>query len=408
MSLYDILACPTCRVGVMLDGDHLRCTQCQARYPIVKGVPIMLPGGRYEEVPYQYGTRVAQSYDPWVHRMLLQSLTDGQVAVDVGSGDMRLDDPCIIRMDVKLTPHVDVVGDFHALPFLPDSVDYIFSIAVFEHLRQPFTAAEEIWRVLKPGGYVYNDANFVFNYHGYPHHYFNISIQGFEQIFARFTQLKTGVAPFHRPAFALDSILSVYLEHFRPETLDEQAFARTLREVLQHPLRDYDRRLVPSEAYRLAAGTYLIGLKQPTGSETVIPPEVWDVYHADPALQARFPRPLHVYEPDNLLYWAQTEGRREHPALAAYFDQLPNFSKYVDPAHTWDRTRVRGYGTIPPVEGHFVADTRRPPHDWDRRPVWHYLLYQTWQHVGRAEFGIIWRKVLATLAGQRARRPGPR
>jgi len=77
--------------------------------------------------------------------MIMQSLTDDQVIVDAGCGDMTLDDPCIIRMDIKLTPYVDVVGDLHALPFRPASITFIFALAVFEHLRQPFVAAKEIY-----------------------------------------------------------------------------------------------------------------------------------------------------------------------------------------------------------------------------------------------------------------------
>jgi len=55
---------------------------------------------------------------------------------------MALDDPCIIRMDVTLSPYVDLVADAHYLPFLPESVDYIFSLAVFEQLHDPFLAAK--------------------------------------------------------------------------------------------------------------------------------------------------------------------------------------------------------------------------------------------------------------------------
>ena len=134
MSLYDVLACPTCRVKVVRLGNHLRCEQCGCEYPIVDGVPIMLPGGIYDDVRHEMDLGVQTEYAPWVHRMILQSLTDDQIVVDVGSGNMQLDDPCLIRMDIKLTPYVDLVGDLHALPFLPDSVSYMFALAVFEHL----------------------------------------------------------------------------------------------------------------------------------------------------------------------------------------------------------------------------------------------------------------------------------
>ena len=123
MNLFDILACPVCKVAVTRSGAELVCPQCACRYPIVKGVPIMLPGGAYTEVEHQYHLNVEKTYAPWVHRMILQSLTDQQIVLDAGSGNMQLDDPCVIRMDIKYTPYVDLVGDLHALPFLPESLD---------------------------------------------------------------------------------------------------------------------------------------------------------------------------------------------------------------------------------------------------------------------------------------------
>jgi SAM-dependent methyltransferase len=75
-------------------------------------------------------------------------------------------------MDVAWSPYVDLVADAHALPFLPGSLDYIFSLAVVEHLRNPFLAAQSMVMALKDGGFIYHECNFVFAYHGYPHHYF--------------------------------------------------------------------------------------------------------------------------------------------------------------------------------------------------------------------------------------------
>lgn len=46
----------------------------------------------------------------------------------------------------------DVKADAHCLPFVSGSFDVVFSYAVLEHLHNPFVAALEIRRVLKPGG----------------------------------------------------------------------------------------------------------------------------------------------------------------------------------------------------------------------------------------------------------------
>jgi len=50
-----------------------------------------------------------------------------------------------------LTPTSILVADAHALPFKDESVDYVLSLAVLEHLRNPFNAGQEMFRVLRRG-----------------------------------------------------------------------------------------------------------------------------------------------------------------------------------------------------------------------------------------------------------------
>lgn len=51
--LIDLLACPVCedRPGLKHDGDFLNCSVCGRRYPIVDGIPHLLPESAVEEVP---------------------------------------------------------------------------------------------------------------------------------------------------------------------------------------------------------------------------------------------------------------------------------------------------------------------------------------------------------------------
>ncbi|MCC7435984.1 MAG: Trm112 family protein [Methanoregulaceae archaeon] len=43
--LIDLLACPVCedRPALKRENDHLVCTLCARRYPIVDGIPHLLP-----------------------------------------------------------------------------------------------------------------------------------------------------------------------------------------------------------------------------------------------------------------------------------------------------------------------------------------------------------------------------
>ena len=352
MDLFDILACPNCKVAVTRDGDQLTCASCTQSYPIIDGVPVMFPDGSVPDIQHEAELHTRDSYDPWVHRTILQSMTDDQVVLEIGSGNMTLDDPSIIRLDVTLTPFVDIVADAHALPFLPGTFDYIFSLAVFEHLRDPFEASQSIFETLKDGGYIYHECNFVFSYHGYPHHYFNASLQGLEQVFAQYEPLRKGVAPYQMPSFALNMILNSYMAHGR---LDEFEHGRELkasiRRLLDSDLVNYDIYFNEEAALNVAAGTYFSGYKREAEDSSLVPAAVRDHVGNSPELAARFGDLNDLTATDNAMLWAIREGKKSAPELAKYFESVVPFNKSGDTARL-DRSHIH---SLPIVDTQFGA-----------------------------------------------------
>lgn len=55
--------------------------------------------------------------------------------------------------------------------------------AVLEHVPKPWQVVREMYRMLKPGGYVMIDWPFLQPVHGYPSHYFNATREGLTSIF---------------------------------------------------------------------------------------------------------------------------------------------------------------------------------------------------------------------------------
>lgn len=329
MNLFDILACPNCKVSVSQQDDTLICPSCNQAYPIINGVPVLFPDGSVPDIQHESELALRHSYDPWVHRTILQSLNDDQVVLEIGSGNMALDDPCIIRSDVTLTPYVDVVADAHALPFLPESLDYVFSLAVFEHLRNPFQASQSIYEVLKDGGYIYHECNFVFPYHGYPHHYFNATMQGMEQIFAQYTDLRMGVAPYQMPSFMLNAVLGSYVGHSKAHEHEHgKRLTDALLKILDMNLVDFDIYFSEEEALNVAAGTYYSGYKQELVDSSLIPKPIRDIVNHDAALSQRFANSNDLTKPDNVLLWAKHEGRQAYPEIEAYYAGRRQFSKH--------------------------------------------------------------------------------
>lgn len=357
MSLYDILACPICKVRVIRENGFLRCTQCGQTFPIVKGVPVMFPDGSIPEIKHESELVVRRTYDPWVHRVILQSLLDHQIVLEVGSGNMALDDPCIIRMDVQLSPYVDLVGDIHALPLLPESVDYIFSLAVVEHLRNPFVAAQAMYEALKDGGYIYHECNFVFAYHGYPHHYFNASMQGMEQIFSQCVPLRKGIATYQMPSFALDMVLRTYLNYSHAREYPHgRCLTALLEQIVNQDLKEYDIYFSEDEALNVAAGTYFAGMKQTSPDATLIPLVIKNVWERNKYLQERFPNINQLTTIDNTLTWAKREGRNQFLEIAEYLDNIVPYNKRGSAA-CWDRSEIH---SMPLIEPRFSAMAFNP------------------------------------------------
>ncbi|HST06481.1 MAG TPA: Trm112 family protein [Chloroflexia bacterium] len=328
MDLYSILVCPVCKSDLTRGPDSLTCQACNRVYPIVNGIPVLLPDGSVPATEYQHQLLVREDYGPWVPRLVMQSLTPDAIILEIGAGNMTLDLPNVIRMDVTLTPYVDVVADAHALPFRPDTFSFVFSLAVIEHLRNPFLAAQETFDVLRNGGYVYGDCNFVFAYHGYPHHYFNASEQGLEQAFSQFEKLRTGVAPYQMPSFALLMVLLTYLSNIGPSPDPEvEAYKKLLQKVLDQPLRDYDALFTEQAALNVAAGVFYFGRKALPGTSDVVPQVIQDIYELEPELKQRFPNLFNLGTINNILLWAKQEGRHQFGAIDDYFQKVVPFRK---------------------------------------------------------------------------------
>lgn len=327
-TLLDILACPLCKVRLHRLATALACPVCRETYPVMDGIPILLTDRRPQEMKRKSDLIVRKDYDPWFHRTILRSLLDNQVALEVGSGNMDLSIPNIIRMDVILTPHVDLVADVHALPFLPESLDFIFSLAVMEHIRNPFQASQSMYSAMKDGGYIYHECNFVFAYHGYPCHFFNATAEGMGSIFSGFEIKRQGVAPYQMPSFALQNVLSTYIHHLRhPEHGQDLRFIRQLKEILDQDLQSFDAYFTEQAALNLAAGTYLVGQKKISSHPALIPPVLLDAWQGNPNLQERFPKVDQVTDPDNILIWAKQEGRSRFPEIENFLSGLIPFEK---------------------------------------------------------------------------------
>ncbi|WP_057464625.1 methyltransferase domain-containing protein [Pseudovibrio sp. POLY-S9] len=88
------------------------------------------------------------------------------------------------NMDIRKTLENTIIGDITSCQHvMSQSFDFIFSVDVFEHLRKPWKAADEIKRLIKPGGIVFISTVFSWRYHPSPIDFWRFSPAGLESLF---------------------------------------------------------------------------------------------------------------------------------------------------------------------------------------------------------------------------------
>jgi SAM-dependent methyltransferase len=115
---------------------------------------------------------------------LIERQRDGLV-LDCGAGKRGIYYPNVVNFEIVAYDTTDVRGVAEVLPFVDGAFDAVISIAVLEHVKDPFKCAAEIARVLKPGGELICCVPFLQPYHGFPHHYYNMTYQGLRNLFER-------------------------------------------------------------------------------------------------------------------------------------------------------------------------------------------------------------------------------
>lgn len=149
------------------------------------------------------------TWDAFARERLEKIFREKRAIVDIGGGlrviKSNRHDPnnewvkaYLPKVDYKVLDkvpdyHPDIVGDIRELPLPDNSVDAILCIAVLAHVEEPHKAVAEMYRVLKPGGYLFMYTPFIYYYHPAPGYYgdfFRFTNEGLEFLLRSFSSVE--------------------------------------------------------------------------------------------------------------------------------------------------------------------------------------------------------------------------
>lgn len=269
--LYRHLTCVVCgsgfpEGGIVWGEFLLKCPRCGRQYDCSDGYYNFLSEAELEELaPSIHANISANHYDPDA-LAFIHELRDGLV-LDCGAGLRLTQYPNVVNLEIVPYRSTDVLALNERLPFADATFDGVLSLAVLEHVRDPFASAREICRVLKPGGRLLAVVPLLQPVHAYPNHFYNMTAEGLANLFRTEIEIVEQKVPDSGlPIWALTWMLRSWTDGLPEEA--RSAFlgmrvADLLAEGPEYLARDFVRALPPETNFELASTTLLRGRKKP-------------------------------------------------------------------------------------------------------------------------------------------------
>jgi SAM-dependent methyltransferase len=230
------LQCPICASTKKFHFEDLtiKCAECESFFIQETNALNFITPKLYSQFDLSSTQNVsAHPYDQDATRIINQVGQKGGMVLDCGAGFRRINKEIVINLEIVDYPTTDILAVGQALPFRKASFDAILSLAVLEHVSDPFKCASELVRVLKPGGILYCVVPFLQPEHGYPNHYYNMTRQGLANLFTDKMQLERHFVPVS--GMPVHSLIWFLREYHRclPKTLKERFSRLSIGELIR-------------------------------------------------------------------------------------------------------------------------------------------------------------------------------
>ena len=255
------LRCPTCGAAKdrLVHGLHtIECKGCGTAYPQDTAALNMISArARIAAGVVETDNVSSNPYTPDALALIMAATARGGWVLDCGAGSRPERLPGVVNVEIANYRSSDVLAVGEALPFADNSFDAVLSLAVLEHVRDPFACARELVRVLRPGGELLADVPFLQPLHGYPDHYYNMTQAGLRNLFAGLGEVLDCRVPLHgHPIFGVQWLLGAYLAGL-PTGARAELASMTVAEVAALRPHDFLARpaaaLMPQDAQGIVA-----------------------------------------------------------------------------------------------------------------------------------------------------------
>lgn len=217
-NLCGLCVCPNCHELLETRTEQLHCKACASDFPIVDGVPVILPRDsvfsadqilRSEDTYYSDEAKLSSqsNFNAKLRRSLpritkswerhglyelvntLLETIDDPKGLQLGAGEQpvaiagKIKRVSWVHSDVDLTFRPHMIADAVGLPFPSGSFDIVYADQVLEHVFDMARAVKEIQRVTRVGGLIVIGMPFLYPAHGIPYDFNRLTPFGLRAVF---------------------------------------------------------------------------------------------------------------------------------------------------------------------------------------------------------------------------------